>query len=170
MSYWKSGTWNATCAVCGFEFKSDQLQQDWRGLYVCSKDFEPRHILDFFENPPPESTIPWSQPDNDDMDQATAYTLSGGSALILGASATEVLIDVTTTGAAATVLLPTANNTTNYPARSSVTIVLFNNEDSTHAFTVTTASGTVLGDSSVVVGAVSRWRGVPSDNQWIREQ
>lgn len=63
---YKPGTWKALCAVCGFEYTADQLLKRWDGVYVCKPDWEPRHILDFFEPPKPERQIPWSQPENQD--------------------------------------------------------------------------------------------------------
>lgn len=42
-TYYKAGTWNCICDVCGFQFKSDELQKRWDGLIVCKNDFETRH-------------------------------------------------------------------------------------------------------------------------------
>lgn len=43
LNYFKSGTWNCICDVCGFEFKSDELTKRWDGLLVCKQDFEFDH-------------------------------------------------------------------------------------------------------------------------------
>ncbi len=42
-TYYKPGTWNVICDVCGFQFKSDQIKKRWDGLMVCSDDFEHDH-------------------------------------------------------------------------------------------------------------------------------
>lgn len=43
LNYFKSGCYNVICDVCGFEFKSDQVQKRWDGLLVCKQDFEFDH-------------------------------------------------------------------------------------------------------------------------------
>jgi hypothetical protein len=58
---WKSGTWRTFCAVCGFEYLADELKQRWDGLYVCDKDFETRHPLDFARVTIKETPLPWNQ-------------------------------------------------------------------------------------------------------------
>lgn len=42
-TYFKSGSWNGVCDVCGFKFKFTELQKRWDGLVVCHKDFEQDH-------------------------------------------------------------------------------------------------------------------------------
>ena len=44
--YFKHGTNNALCAVCGFKFKRDELKLRWDNCWVCPKDWEPRHPRD----------------------------------------------------------------------------------------------------------------------------
>lgn len=46
--YYKHGTHNAICAVCGFKHKADQLKKRWDGVYVCAADWEPRHPMDLY--------------------------------------------------------------------------------------------------------------------------
>lgn len=41
--YFKHGSWNAVCDVCGFQFKADGLKKRWDGLMVCHKDYEVDH-------------------------------------------------------------------------------------------------------------------------------
>jgi hypothetical protein len=61
-SYYKPGTWNAVCDVCGFHFKADELKKRYDGRMVCDADFELRHPSELLrarqDNPP----IPWSRP------------------------------------------------------------------------------------------------------------
>jgi len=42
-TYFKKGSWNGICDVCGFKFKFTELQKRWDGLIVCHKDFEQDH-------------------------------------------------------------------------------------------------------------------------------
>ena len=42
-TYFKRGSWNGICDVCGFKFKFTELQKRWDGLICCSKDFEQDH-------------------------------------------------------------------------------------------------------------------------------
>lgn len=59
------GQWSLICDVCGFRFRSRDMQKRWDGLMVCAKDYETRNPQDFVRvhaeriNPPvtrPEST------------------------------------------------------------------------------------------------------------------
>lgn len=45
--YLKLGTHNMQCAMCARKFKADELHKNWKGFWVCSADFEPRHPQDF---------------------------------------------------------------------------------------------------------------------------
>lgn len=42
-TYFKHGSYNAICDVCGHKFKFHELKKDWRGLIVCKDDFEHDH-------------------------------------------------------------------------------------------------------------------------------
>jgi hypothetical protein len=37
------GNYKFTCHVCGFWYPSGEIKRRWDGVYVCSKDWEPRH-------------------------------------------------------------------------------------------------------------------------------
>lgn len=43
MSYYKAGSYNVICDVCGFQFKADKIKKRWDGLMVCNEDFEHDH-------------------------------------------------------------------------------------------------------------------------------
>lgn len=45
--YYKAGDNNCICDRCGFKYKASELKRTWDGLWVCSKDWEPRHPQDF---------------------------------------------------------------------------------------------------------------------------
>jgi len=57
--YLKLGSHNMHCAMCARKFKAEDLQKNWKGLWVCPADFEPRHPQDFArsvaEKPPGET-------------------------------------------------------------------------------------------------------------------
>jgi len=42
-TYYKHGSHNIICDVCGYKFKFSEVKKDWRGLIVCEKDFEHDH-------------------------------------------------------------------------------------------------------------------------------
>jgi hypothetical protein len=65
-NYYKPGSWNVTCQVCGSKFKSDEVRKRWDGLIVCKDDYEDRHILDFARVQPKEHTVPFTAPEPDD--------------------------------------------------------------------------------------------------------
>lgn len=66
-TYYKKGCWNAICDVCGFEFKSDALRKNWRGLFVCKQDYEPRHPQDSLRVRAERGGVPWSRPEGADI-------------------------------------------------------------------------------------------------------
>lgn len=83
MSYYKPGSWNCICAVCGREFKSDEVRKRWDGLIVCKSDYEDRHILDFIRVETREHTVPYTSPEPDDVFVKTcAFPASVGMANI----------------------------------------------------------------------------------------
>ncbi len=48
MSVYKKGQYNCVCEQCGFEYKSDEMQERYDGLFVCKEAcWEPRHSLEF---------------------------------------------------------------------------------------------------------------------------
>jgi len=61
------GNWNAICDICGLKFKATDLTKDWRGLMVCSKDFEQRHPQDFLRVRADDPSIPWARPEPEDV-------------------------------------------------------------------------------------------------------
>lgn len=66
-TYFKSGTWNCICQVCGREYKSDQVRKRWDGLIVCEADFEQRHIADFIRAHPERGGVPYTSPEPTDV-------------------------------------------------------------------------------------------------------
>lgn len=75
---YKPHLWNAICDVCGFEFKSNELKKDWRGLMVCKKDFELRHPQDFIKVRPEKVSVEWTRPEpTDEYVNEAMCTLEG---------------------------------------------------------------------------------------------
>jgi hypothetical protein len=62
-NYYKHGSWNILCAVCGVQFKSDEIRKRWDGLLVCKNDYEDRNILDFTRVKPEMGSVPYSNPE-----------------------------------------------------------------------------------------------------------
>lgn len=54
------GDFNAQCAECGAKFKGSQLVRNWKGHYVCARDWEPRHPQDYVKGVSEQPT-PWAQ-------------------------------------------------------------------------------------------------------------
>lgn len=72
MTYAK-GRWNALCDRCGFEFKSNQLREEWNGLRTCkgagtNNCWERRQPQDRVKGKADRQTVPWSRPDTDGVD------------------------------------------------------------------------------------------------------
>lgn len=66
-SFFKLGSWNAICDVCGFQYKADKLRKNWKGLYVCREDWEPRHPQDYLKARKETVGVPWSRPPSTDV-------------------------------------------------------------------------------------------------------
>jgi hypothetical protein len=63
--YYKPGTWNAACSMCGRKRKADEMVRNWQGLYRCPEHDEPRQPQDFARGLPDNMGVPWSQPETD---------------------------------------------------------------------------------------------------------
>lgn len=66
-NWYKPGAWNAICDICGFRFKSDELKKNWKGLMVCSADFETRHPQEFVRGRTEKIGVPWARPEGEDV-------------------------------------------------------------------------------------------------------
>lgn len=65
-TYFKHGSWNIHCDVCGFKFKADEVKKRWDGLMVCSNDFEHDHPQKFLRVVEDKQTVPFVRKQNDD--------------------------------------------------------------------------------------------------------
>lgn len=66
-NYFKDGSWNIICDVCGFRFKAEEVIKRWDGLYVCKEDFEVRHPLDFLRVRQENVSVPYVRPEPPDQ-------------------------------------------------------------------------------------------------------
>ena len=64
-NYYKRGSYNAVCDVCGFRFKAEELDARWDGVMACKKDWEPRNSLDFIKAPKGTTALSWTRPEPD---------------------------------------------------------------------------------------------------------
>lgn len=53
--YQPGNHWN-TCQRCGFDVRLSDTEEEWNGLKVCSKCWEPRHELDFVKAHPEDTS------------------------------------------------------------------------------------------------------------------
>jgi hypothetical protein len=58
-NYYKAGTWNVHCDVCGFKFKSDKIRKRWDGLMVCQDDWEADHPQKFLRVKEDKQYVPF---------------------------------------------------------------------------------------------------------------
>lgn len=66
MTWYKKGSWNCLCDICGVQYKADQLRKNWKGLYVCPSDYETRQPLEFIRARSEDTTVPFSRPESED--------------------------------------------------------------------------------------------------------
>jgi hypothetical protein len=57
------GIRNVLCPVCQFQYKSNELRRRWDGIFVCPKDWETRHPLEFIRAINDTSPVPFTYPD-----------------------------------------------------------------------------------------------------------
>jgi hypothetical protein len=62
-TYFKSGSYNCICQVCGFQFKAEDIKKRWDGLLVCKEDFELRHPMDFIRVPTESKPLLFTAPE-----------------------------------------------------------------------------------------------------------
>lgn len=72
-NYYKSGTWNIICDLCGKKCKSDEVRKRWDGLIVCAADYETRQLLDLIRPYPPERPVPFIRDEPADTLLYTCY-------------------------------------------------------------------------------------------------
>lgn len=79
-TWFTSGEWNAICDRCGTKNKSTDLKQDWQGLMLCGKCWEPRHPQDLIRPIPEQQKLPWTRPEANDTYSLPQCTIATRSA------------------------------------------------------------------------------------------
>ena len=64
-TYFKNGSWNCDCDVCGLRFKADQIVRRWDGAMTCKTCYEPRHPQDFIRVRDERVSVPFTRPEAD---------------------------------------------------------------------------------------------------------
>ena len=79
-NYYKSGSWNVICQLCGKKMKSSDVHKRWDGLLVCEDDYENRNILDFIRTHPEKLNVPYLNPEVPDQFAPEVCTVPGRTA------------------------------------------------------------------------------------------
>ncbi|HTD72145.1 MAG TPA: hypothetical protein VK652_01355 [Steroidobacteraceae bacterium] len=58
----RPGDWLYNCQRCGWTIYGSEARQEWTGLRVCSKCFDPRHPQDFVRGVRDDQTVPFANP------------------------------------------------------------------------------------------------------------
>jgi hypothetical protein len=58
-NYYKPGSWNVICDVCGVRFKSHEVKKRWDGLIVCKDDWETDHPQKFIKTRADPKQVPF---------------------------------------------------------------------------------------------------------------
>ena len=101
--YFKLGTHNAVCYVCGFKRKADEMLLRWDGVYVCKEDWEIRQPQDFVRGLPEETAPPWTQSESPPVLQSSAEPLTN---IVVGTPSIYVNGNLMTSGVDYTISLP----------------------------------------------------------------
>lgn len=64
-TYFKNGSWNCDCDVCGLRFKAEQLVRRWDGAMACKSCYEPRHPQDFIRVRDERISVSFTRPEVD---------------------------------------------------------------------------------------------------------
>ena len=92
-NYYKHGTWNAICEVCGGKFKNEELLLRWDNKMVCRKDYEVRHSLDFLRTSQRELSVPWTRPEAGDSFISVSYNPVFGFGYLLQEDGSDLLTE-----------------------------------------------------------------------------
>ena len=59
---WRMGDWLYVCQRCGFTRYASEIKEEWTGLRVCMKCWEPRHPQDYVRGVLDDQTVPYANP------------------------------------------------------------------------------------------------------------
>jgi hypothetical protein len=93
-TWWKSGSWNAICDVCGFKFKSTDLRYTGdigsrAGLMACKDCYDPPHPQEFIRPIQDQAKLPWTRPEATD----TYLTIADAGSVLIPAGGTSATIN-----------------------------------------------------------------------------
>lgn len=71
-TWWKSGSWNTICDICGFKFKADELRYTGdigsrAGYMACKQCYDPPHPQEFIRPIQDQNKLPWTRPEATDQ-------------------------------------------------------------------------------------------------------
>lgn len=66
-TWFKSGSWNVICDVCGEKHKAEKLLTRWDGLKTCASCWEVRHPQELIRPIKERNSVPWTRPRPDDL-------------------------------------------------------------------------------------------------------
>lgn len=79
-TYYKAGSWNAVCDVCGFRFKAHELKKRWDGLMTCNKDYELDHPQKYLRVQSDPKPLPFVRPEQEQFVQICTIATSSAYA------------------------------------------------------------------------------------------
>jgi len=71
-----SGDYKMQCDVCGFDYRASQMRKRFDGLWVCSKDWEPRHPQERLRARRDKMSVPVARPDGKTSPNSTTLSLA----------------------------------------------------------------------------------------------
>lgn len=169
-TYFKKGSWNAVCDVCGFVFKSHELKQRWDGMRVCKEDWEPRHPSDFQRVKGEKSPPPWTSPDDT---EGTETLITKAAAETYATTDTRYSIWIKSTGANAKIVFPQLDDATaltEYPTSIGRRYRIYSDADSTDNITLQSSGTSVfVGSTTLIADQTIIVEGIPGQNIWLRK-
>lgn len=72
-NYYKPGSWNVICDVCGIRHKADEVRKRWDGLLVCKNDWEPDHPQKYLRVRDDPKQVPFIRPEPADTFTEVIY-------------------------------------------------------------------------------------------------
>ena len=65
--YYRNGSWNVICDICGEKRKAHELRKTWDGFMACRDGcWYERNPQDFVKGVPDRQAVPWSRPEPTD--------------------------------------------------------------------------------------------------------
>lgn len=173
---YKLGDWHATCDICGLDRYASELADDYRGLKVCRDTcLDQRNSQDFVRAKPEKAGVPWTRIGDLGEGQQDTILLETGTTTELDASLIDLVYSFEIEGPSSGVIqLPAPNNAT-FIVPVTYVISIVDSDGTISAAVVSTAGGTIIwknevGSGTIVtVGAIARFRNIPSQNVWIRD-